>query len=265
MKRFKDVKKPMAVIDYDQTACVFNIQRYSIHDGPGIRTIIFLKGCPLRCKWCFNPESQDPEPTPQYGTLKTVRAVFDEVKKDAITYRRSGGGITFSGGEALTHPDFLEEMIKVCHLNGWTTALETAAYVPEATIQRIIPQLDHVLLDIKAVPEDVHQRGTGKSNQRILKNALLINQLAQDLVVRVPVIPNFNYSQQQIEYICRFVRYLDQVTTLHLLPYMTVGVKKYATLGRDYQLAGIEPLTMDDLKPLQKVVEAHGLNCVLGG
>ncbi|WP_461212865.1 glycyl-radical enzyme activating protein [Lacticaseibacillus sp. GG6-2] len=255
----------MESINYDRQACVFNIQRYSIHDGPGIRTIVFIKGCPLRCQWCFNPESQSPLPTPEFGEMKTVREVYAEIKKDAVTYRRSGGGVTFSGGEALTQPDFVEELIKCCRLNGWTTAIETEAFVPEATITRLIPQIDHVLLDIKAIPDDIHQLGTGVSNRRILKNALLIDKLAKDVVVRVPVIPTFNYSAEQIDYICQFVAHMPHVHTLHLLPYMTVGVNKYAQLGRDYPLTGVAPLTMDDLLPLKQVVEAHGLNCVLGG
>ncbi|KRM06304.1 formate acetyltransferase activating enzyme [Liquorilactobacillus ghanensis DSM 18630] len=255
----------MGNIDYDKKACVFNIQRYSIHDGPGIRTIVFIKGCPLRCKWCFNPESQDPRPTKDFGSMMSVADVYKQIKKDEVIYRRSGGGITFSGGEALTQPDFVEELIKVCNANGWTTAVETEGYISERTITRIIPKLDYVLLDIKAIPEDVHRRGTGVSNHRILKNALLINQLAKNVVVRVPVIPTFNYSKKQINYICEFSKYLNNVNTLHLLPYMTVGRKKYKKLGRKYEMGDIAPLSEDDLLPLKEIVEEHGFNCVLGG
>lgn len=255
----------MTSINYDQKACVFNIQRYSIHDGPGIRTIVFIKGCPLKCKWCFNPESQDPRPTEKFGQIMTARDVYQEIKKDQGIYRRSGGGITFSGGECLTQPDFMEEVIKICHANGWTAAAETAGYVPAETFERIIPQLDYLLMDIKAVPDDVHRSGTGMDNHPILRNALIANKLAKNMVVRVPVIPGFNYSEKQIEYICRFVEYLDNVDTIHLLPYMTVGVKKYELLGREYQLDGIEPLKNEDLEPLKKVVESHGFHCVLGG
>ncbi|MCO7124433.1 glycyl-radical enzyme activating protein [Sporolactobacillus shoreicorticis] len=255
----------METIDYEKKACVFNIQRYSIHDGPGIRTIIFMKGCPLRCKWCFNPESQSYKPMKDFGTMMSVQDVFDEIKKDQGAYRRSGGGITFSGGEALTHPDFVEEVIKVCRMSGWTTAVETEAYVPEKTIHRLVPQLDYVLLDIKAIPSDLHKEGTGVTNELILQNALIINEIAKNVVVRVPVIPTFNYSEKQINYICRFAKHMNHVETIHLLPYTDFGKSKYKMLDRTYELEGIKPLSADDLLPLRELVEGHGFKCVIGG
>ena len=252
-------------IDFNKQACVFNIQRFSIHDGPGIRTIVFLKGCPLRCKWCFNPESQSPEPTRDFGEYLTVNEVYQELKKDSVTYRRSGGGVTFSGGEALMHPDFLEEVIKICKLNGWNTAIETTAFASEEVIRRIIPQLDYILLDIKAIPEQLHKEQTGVANKRILKNALIINDIAKNVVVRVPVIPNFNFSEKQIHYICQFVNHLSNVNTIHLLPYTNFGESKYKILGRDYELAGIKPLRQDDLYHLREIVEGYGFTCIIGG
>lgn len=252
-------------IDFNKKACVFNIQRFSIHDGPGIRTIVFLKGCPLRCKWCFNPESQSPEPTSQFGEMLSVQEVFEQIKKDAVTYRRSGGGITFSGGEALMHPDFLEEVIKVCQVNGWNTAIETTAYASEAVIRRIIPLIDHILLDIKAIPEDVHKEGTGAGNQRILKNALIINDIAKNVTVRIPVVPQFNYSEEQIHYICQFVKHMNRVNSIHLLPYTNFGESKYKMLGRDYELSGVKPLRQEDLYHLKEIVEGYGFKCLIGG
>lgn len=252
-------------IDFEKQACVFNIQRFSIHDGPGIRTIVFLKGCPLKCKWCFNPESQSPKPTPDFGEYMTVKEVYEQIRKDSVTYRRSGGGVTFSGGEALMHPDFLEEVIKVCQMNGWNTAIETTAYASEAIIRRIIPLIDHVLLDIKAIPEDVHREGTGVANQRILKNALIINDIAKNVTVRVPVVPNFNYAEKQIHYICKFVKHMNRVSTIHLLPYTNFGESKYKMLNRDYELSGIPPLKQEQLYPLKEIAEGYGLRCVIGG
>ncbi|MGT2847300.1 glycyl-radical enzyme activating protein [Streptococcus massiliensis] len=252
-------------IDFNKQACVFNIQRFSIHDGPGIRTIVFLKGCPLRCKWCFNPESQSPEPTPDFGEYLTVQDVFEQIRKDSVTYRRSGGGVTFSGGEALMHPDFLEEVIKVCKINGWNTAIETTAFASEAVIRRIIPMLDYILLDIKAIPEQLHKEQTGVANQRILRNALIINDIAKNVTVRVPVIPNFNYSEKQIHYICRFVEHMDNVRTIHLLPYTNFGESKYKILGRDYELHDVKPLRQEDLYHLKEIVEGYGFTCLIGG
>lgn len=255
----------MREVNLQAKACVFNIQRFSIHDGPGIRTIVFVKGCPLRCKWCFNPESQNALPTEQFGNLMTVEEVYNELKKDQVTYRRSGGGITFSGGEALTQPDFLEEVCHLCQLNGWSTALETTAFASQETIKRIIPLIDHVLLDIKAIPSDIHKNGTGIDNKKILENAFLINELAQDIVIRIPVIPGFNYEEKQIQYICDFAKYLNKVTTIHLLPYTNFGENKYKLLNREYELKDVQPLHKQDLYPLKELVENNGFNCVIGG
>lgn len=255
----------MKTVDYEKKACVFNIQRFSIHDGPGIRTIIFLKGCPLRCKWCFNPESQEAAPTKDFGSIMSVQDVYDEIKKDQVTYRRSNGGITFSGGEALTQPDFVQEICTICQMNGWTTAIETTAYAPEDVIRKIIPQIDHVLLDIKALPSDLHKSQTGVSNEKILKNAFLINELAKDVVIRIPVIPGFNFDEKQIQYICEFAKHLDKVSTIHLLPYTNFGENKYEMLNREYELADIQPLHQEDLNPLKELVENNGFTCIIGG
>ncbi|MGO2082851.1 glycyl-radical enzyme activating protein [Vagococcus sp.] len=255
----------MKKVDYENQACVFNIQRFSIHDGPGIRTIVFIKGCPLKCKWCFNPESQNPLPTEHFGQLMTVQEVFNEIKKDQGTYRRSGGGITFSGGEALTQPDFLENLCLACQLGGLTTAIETTGFASKEVIQRIIPLIDHVLLDIKAISDDVHIEGTGVSNRKILENALLINELAQDIVVRIPVVPGFNYDEKQIQDICDFTKKLTKVKTIHLLPYTNFGENKYKLLNREYELADVKPLHKEDLLHLQEIVINNGFNCLIGG
>ena len=255
----------MEQVDYTKQACVFNIQRFSIHDGPGIRTIIFLKGCPLRCKWCFNPESQSTKPTKNFGKMMTVNQVIDEIKKDEITYRRSGGGITFSGGESLMYPEFLKETIKVCQMNGWSTAIETTAFANEEVIRQIIPMLDYILLDIKALPTDLHRLGTGVDNHLILQNALLINELAKNVVIRIPVIPSFNYTEKQINYICAFAKYMSKVTHIHLLPYTNFGINKYELLNREYDLKDIPPLRTEELEPFKELVESHGFICKIGG
>ncbi|MCR5526202.1 MAG: glycyl-radical enzyme activating protein [Lachnospiraceae bacterium] len=255
----------MPNIDYNLKGCVFNIQRFSINDGPGIRTIVFLKGCPLRCKWCFNPESQSPEPAQGYGEMMTVEQVTEEIAKDQGHYRRSGGGITFSGGEALMQADFVEQICYVAQAHGWNTAIETTAYASPEAIKKVIPLIDHVMMDIKALPSDLHAEGTGVPNDKILENALLVNSLAKELIIRVPVIPEFNFSEQQIQYICRFVKYLDKVKEIHLLPYNTFGVSKYEELGREYALKNIQPLHAEDLEPLAETVRNFGFRCKIGG
>lgn len=163
------------------------------------------------------------------------------------------------------HPEFLEEIIKLCKMNGWNTAIETTAYASEDIIRKIIPLIDHILLDIKAIPEDVHKKGTGVSNKLILQNSLIINEISKNLTVRVPIIPNFNFSELQCHYICKFVKHLDKVSTIHLWPYTNFGESKYKILNKEYELCGIPPLKQEQLYPLKEIVKGYGFNCIIGG
>ena len=150
---------------------IFDIQRYSIHDGPGIRTIVFLKGCVLRCKWCCNPESQeyaiqtmmvDGKPK-TIGRDVTVEEVMETVEKDRSYYRRSGGGITLSGGESLCQPEFARALLKVAKSKGINTAMESMGCASYETIDSILPYLDTYLMDIKHINPDKHREFTGKA------------------------------------------------------------------------------------------------------
>lgn len=302
-------------IDYSATGTVFNMQRYSIHDGPGIRTIVFLKGCPLSCLWCCNPESQNLKPEVMYqaslcihcgkcikackfgaiepqniglvnhtecvacgecvnvcptsaltmkGQRLTVEQVIQELKRDEINYRRSGGGITLSGGEPLLQSGFAVELLKACHAKGWHTAIETTAYATGESIDKVFPYIDLALLDIKSLNNEIHQKVTGVSNEIILKNAKRISELTET-VVRVPTIPGVNASPDGIRAICEFVLTLHQVKTLHLLPYHTYGENKYELLGRKYQMEEKLSLSEEEVAHLKEIVEGYGLNCVIGG
>ncbi len=343
----------MSQIHYDREGVVFDIQRYSIHDGPGIRTIVFLKGCPLSCRWCCNPESQNsegagPSPNPtqaadwppggarpaggareadcreayrilnpvlmyqpskclkcgkcvevcgvkalsfknpdfvdrsrcvgcgkcadvcptQALTLKgrrmSVWAVMKELRKDATHYRRSGGGITLSGGEPLVQSEFAKDLLKACREQGWSTAMETTGYADPAVINDVMPLVDHALVDIKAIDPRVHEANTGVHNRRILENALRIASLTQT-VVRVPVVPGVNADPQSIAAIGRFAKLMPGVDTVHLLPYHTFGENKYDLLNRPYPMGATQPLSKQDMAPLVKVIEELGLSCMIGG
>lgn len=296
--------------------CVFNIQKFSIHDGPGIRTIIFLKGCPLSCQWCSNPESQafgfsilyDREkcnrcgrcleacsqqainlsrPTlidrdkcvncglctevcatkalTKSGDLMSVKEVLDEVCKDAIHYRRSDGGITLSGGEPLTQPEFAEALLRGARARGLHSAMETTGVAPVDVLTRIIPLLDLVLLDIKSFYSEPHKQFTGLDNSIVLNNALMISQLAKEVAVRVPVIPGFNGDAQSIRAIASFVTHMNNVSRVHLLPYHNYGQNKYPLLNRAYQAASIKPPSTQMMAEFQQIVESFGLTCQIGG
>ena len=234
---------------YSQTGRIFDIQRYSIHDGPGIRTIVFLKGCFLRCRWCCNPESQEyrVQELTQGGKTRivgrdvTVREVMDEVETDAIYYRRSGGGMTLSGGECMAQPDFAEALLRAAHDNNINTAIETTALAPREVVNRFLPHVDYFLMDIKHIDSKKHEAFCGKPNGQILQNARYIAENANDLTIRVPTVPEFNATEAEIAEIARFAASLPRVRELHLLPYHRLGQDKYAGLGRTYTLAHITP------------------------
>ena len=236
---------------YETTGRIFDIQRFSVHDGPGIRTIIFLKGCILRCKWCCNPESQNYaiEEMVQGGKVKTVgrdvtvAEVMKTIKQDAMYYRRSGGGVTLSGGESLCQPEFATALLRACKENSINTAMESTGCVKYDIIEQYLPYLDLYLMDIKHMDPKKHEQFTSKSNELILENAKKIAENAKKLIIRVPVIPTFNDTEEEILAIARFAKNLPNVDELHILPYHRLGQDKYKGLGRTYELAHLVPPT----------------------
>ncbi len=260
---------------YDQIGRIFDIQRFSIHDGPGIRTIVFLKGCYLRCRWCCNPESQEYgiQQLTMNGTTKTVgqdisvRELMEELSKDRQYYLRSGGGITLSGGEAMAQPDFAEALLRACHDYGLTTAIETTAFAPREVVARLVPHIDYVLMDIKHMDSEKHKAFTTQPNEQILENARYIAEHANSLTIRVPVVPGFNDTPAEIAAIARFANTLYNVRELHLLPYHRLGQDKYAGIGREYTLTEILPPTNDHMLSLKSAAEeaTSGLRVQIGG
>ncbi|WP_264876505.1 glycyl-radical enzyme activating protein [Vibrio agarivorans] len=304
------------MLDSHTQGTVFNIQKFSLHDGPGIRTIVFLKGCYLSCKWCSNPESQKFKPSvffekekcigcgkcaatcPQQaislkrqsridhqkcvgcgtcteicptgaltlsGKTMTVKEVLDEVCKDEVHYRRSSGGLTLSGGEPLAQPDFVEALLKEAKSRGLHTAMETTGIASTDVLNRIIPLLDVVLLDIKTFYRDQHEKYTGLPNDVVLANALTISKLAKQVSVRVPLIPNFNSDEQSVRAIAMFATHMDNVARLHLLPYHNFGQSKYNLLGVDYYCDGLNTPPNKEVNRYKEIVESVGIECVIGG
>lgn len=259
----------------DTKGRIFDIQRFSIHDGSGIRTIVFLKGCVLRCKWCCNPESQEyniqamtVQGKPKIiGKDVTVREVLETVEKDRTYYRRSNGGMTLSGGESLCQPDFCEALLRGAKDKGITTALESMACAEYSVIERILPYLDTYLMDIKHTNPQKHKEFTGRSNELMMENAKKVAASGKtELIIRVPVIPTFNCTVEEIESIANFAASLPGVKKLHLLPYHRLGQDKYEGLGRNYELMHILPPSNETMQKLLHAAErASGLNCQIGG
>ena len=246
-------------MDYlDTKGRVFDVQKYSIHDGPGIRTIVFLKGCVLRCKWCCNPESQEYKIQTMkvqgedkvIGRDVTVREMIEEVEKDRVYYYRSGGGMTLSGGECLCQPEFAGALLRAAKERGISTAIESMACAKWETIETILPYLDTYLMDIKHTNPAKHKEFTGRSNELMMENARKVALSGKTrLVIRVPVIPTFNDTVEEIQGIARFADTLPGVDKIHLLPYHRLGQDKYEGLGRPYLMGNVDDgITRPDIR-----------------
>ena len=261
-------------MDYmDTKGRIFDIQKFSVHDGPGIRTIVFLKGCLFRCKWCCNPESQEFEiqnmktagKIQTVGRDVTVREIISEVAKDMNYYRRSGGGMTLSGGESLLQPEFSKALFMAAHDYGINTAIESTGAVKFEVIEDILPYIDHFLMDIKHTNSSKHEQFIGKPNTLVLENAPKIAKKAKNLVIRVPVIPTFNDTPEEIADIAKFASSLENVKKMHLLPYHRLGQDKYEGLSREYFLKDILPPEEYKMEELKRTAEKFGIECQIGG
>lgn len=266
---------------------IFDVQRFSLHDGPGIRTTVFFKGCPLRCIWCSNPESQtmrsefmfnaerciscglcseccplkSPFSTDRFAQGRCIGcdscidrcptealtkkgreidadSLLREILRDRIIFEQSGGGVTFSGGEPLLQADFLRQILKKCVAAGIDTCMETALHVDWCDIESVLPDLSHVLCDIKHPDSEIHREWTGVGNHIIIENAARLLRQHADVLVRIPVIPGFNTTPQAHSGFVKLFKELN-VTKIELLPYHIYGESKYRLLKRDYPGADI--------------------------
>lgn len=241
------------------TGVVFNIQKYSLHDGPGTRTLVFLKGCPLRCQWCANPESHKPAIQQvngkSFGQRMSVQEVVDIVLQDQMFYQSSGGGLTLSGGEPTAQPAFAEAILHECKQQGIHCALETCGYAPWSTFQKLIPYVDIFLYDIKHLSSSTHASLTGVDNSLILANLHQLLQIGAQLRLRMPLIPDCT-DQDNLEQTLDFVHSLQQnysnLSGLDILPYHEYGLHKYAQLAMEYPLPHIQALSPADLEKIEE-------------
>ena len=199
------------------------------------------------------------------GQDVTVGEIIDIVERDRIYYRRSGGGITLSGGESLTQPDFAVALLKTAKERGINTAMESTGFADFSVISRYLPYLDLYLMDIKHMNSAKHKEFTSQPNELILENAKKITDAGTRLIVRTPVIPTFNATKEEIGEIAKFASSLKGVTQMHILPYHRIGTDKYKGLNRDYSLTGIEPPSKELMNELLEVVNSYGLKGQIGG
>jgi pyruvate formate lyase activating enzyme len=292
---------------------IFNIQRYSIEDGPGIRTTVFVKGCPLRCLWCSNPESQKqwpevehrdflcnkcgrcidvcdaqaisiddkgihinrkkctncakcvevciPEALKLMGEEKSVDEVFQEINKDLQYYRTSGGGVTVSGGEPLSQPEFTAELFKRCREAGIHTCLDTCGYAEVESLAKVLPYTCLVLFDLKHIDPVTHRNFTMHSNKPIIRNLKLIAARGVPFIIRVPLIAGFNDSDEALTTIARTIVSTNGAKEINLLPYHKFGMGKYKQLDRRYKLSELERLTDTEMQRVKEIFDVFGLNC----
>lgn len=306
------------MVDVDKKkGVIFNVQRYSINDGPGIRTVVFFKGCPLQCLWCCNPESQRNMPEILYSHKKckncnrcilicpkkaisddkgikaidyslcdncgkcievcpeealemvrrlvTIEEIIREVEKDIVFYRSSGGGVTLSGGECTYQPEFAISLLLECRKRGIHTAIETCGFQKWDVLKNILQYVDLVLYDLKHINPVKHLKYTGVSNKLIFENAQRIVSKNIPMIIRIPIIPKYTASKENIKAIARFVSNLKEVKKIELLPYHGLGEPKYKKLGRKYELEGVPSPSSEQMQELAGIVKSYGLKCQIGG
>ena len=261
---------------------VFDIKHCAMHDGPGLRTTVFLKGCSLHCWWCHNPECLEPHPqkiqkerkigakvfseTEVVGKYMSVDEVWTEIQKDTIFYEESGGGVTISGGEPLNQPDFLKELLTVAKMNGIHTAVDTSGFSSRQNFELIMPFTDLFLFDIKHVDDNQHIKYTGVSNCIIRQNFEMLLKHNKKVIVRYPLIPDINDSPECIE---QLVDYLtetkEKVTEVHLLPYHDIARHKYNGLGMINKMNGTKKHTENQLNSFCEPFISKNLNVKIRG
>lgn len=297
-----------------QKGLIFDVQRFSLHDGPGLRTLVFFKGCPLSCWWCSNPESHSSrreimfdvrkcracgecaaacqsgaltrdtqgrfvyqrelcilcgdcvEACPQQarrlvGREVTVEQLVEEIERDAPFFRRSGGGVTLGGGEPLLQPLFAQGLLKACRERGIHTAMETSGHAAWRAVSRVSQFVDLIFFDIKHIDPAQHKRLTGVDNLTILSNLEKLCQVHANIVIRYPLVPGLNNEEADILAMARYVKGLQRLSEVELVPYHRYGEVKYEMLGREYRLPGLNIPSHEEVAQACALIRSQGLRC----
>lgn len=299
---------------------IWDIKKYSLHDGPGIRTTVFFKGCPLACLWCCNPESQPAGPEVVWikekclacgacvaacpraalsvdgfgrrqvdrkvcdycglcavrcpgeamsliGRLVQIDELLGEIAQDSLFHERSGGGLTLSGGEPLAQPAFATELLRSYRQVefGASTVVETSGAVEWKAVAAVLPYTDVFLYDIKHMDSEEHRRLTGMGNEQILQNIIQLTQLGANVIMRFPLIPGCNDSEENIHRTAAFLRGLPGAGQVDILPYHRLGEPKYSRLRRGYGLTGTRTPSEHQVGYCRSLLESHGLHVRIVG
>lgn len=295
---------------------IFNIQRFSTHDGQGIRTVIFYKGCPLYCEWCSNPESQafglslmydkklcrnfgdciktepgylskgetgisidrasvtKPEKLVNVcmskalsvsGEEKSIEEIVQEIEKDRLFFQQNNGGVTFSGGEPLSQGIELDLLLDELNKLKIDVAIETSLHVPWQKIERCIGKTGTFLVDLKHTDPYKFKKSTGGSSDLVLENIKKLAACNETIIIRVPVIPVFNHTFQEMKEIIDFTVSLKTVREIHFLPFHNLGSAKYEMLGMEYKYSGVKNLDAAEMAEYVNYAESVGLIAQIGG
>ena len=301
------------------SAGIWKIDRFATHDGPGIRTNVYFKGCLLHCVWCSNPEGQAPQDqlgflaskcsgcgrcfdvcargaieavdnrhavdlaacdlcgncvkvcAPKaifiYGGRYTLSQLMDVVERDRHAYRRSGGGVTLTGGEPFLQHEFVQQLLATCHEVGIHTVVETCGCVGSHIFRESLKHVDWLIFDLKHIDDGKHRQLTGRTNKAILKNLRMASSLFcredRTLVIRQVVVPGLN-DGDNIGALARLAASLPRVDLIELLPCHSYGIHKYAALGRNVPQEPVPP-TAERLQEYRDTIEQHGVRCTIGG
>jgi pyruvate formate lyase activating enzyme len=260
-------------------ATIFDIKRFAVHDGPGIRTTVFFKGCPLACWWCHNPEGQRPEPEVYLGRRDadgatepetvgeevTLEHLMREVEKERIFHEESGGGVTASGGEPLVQAEFLCAFLDACRERGIHTAVDTCGYAPAEIFDRVAERADLFLYDLKIIDESLHERYTGASNGPILRNLAALSERERRTFIRFSVIPGITDTEENLRGVMGLVAGLKNIERVDLLPFYNYGGRKYERLNRQNLRRGVEPPGEERMEELRRRFGELGVAVGIGG
>ena len=296
---------------------IFDIKKFAIHDGPGVRTTVFLKGCPMGCWLCHNPESQAfsgdlllrsgrcdrcgdcVEACPLdaislneksvhihrsrcdlcgacvdaclrdaleiAGRAVSVAEVMAELEKDAVFYDESGGGITFSGGEPLSQPDFLMDLLRACKARGFGTAVDTCGHAEPEIFQQVAEHVDLFLYDLKLVDDERHLQFTGASNESIHENLRWLAERGEEVLIRFPLLPGINDDGENVDALGSLLASLPVRYPVDILPYHRMGVDKYERLERDHRLPDLQPPSEEQILEVVGRLKSYGLHVMVKG
>jgi pyruvate formate lyase activating enzyme len=297
---------------------IFDIKRYAINDGPGIRVVVFFKGCNLHCTWCHNPESISAKVEKMYapakcikcgscvevcpekaltltiegiitdtdlcrlcgkcadicptkaiemsGKVMTVAEIMDCIEKERIFFDKSGGGVTFSGGEPLVHTKMLIELLDECRQRGIHTAVDTAGNVATETILEVAKRTDLFLYDLKIMNSALHKKWIHAGNEKILYNLTILAATGANIIIRIPLIGGINDTNENMEMTAKFVSDLaGDKKEVNLLPYHSIAQNKYMKLGKPDDFEKLKEPSMDSLISAIFIFRKFGITASVGG